>query len=292
MSTQSSSWKNIQCSLLAGGLTGAFEVFVTYPTDYVKTLLQLQNRTATKAYRGSLHCAYETVRKHGPLGLYRGMSPVLAGAIPKQGIRWGVYEGSCVFITGGEREITASERAICGMVAGIVEALAVVPGETVKVRLIEDQRSAAPRYRGMIHGVSLILKEEGVRGIYRGTTPMVVRQAINQATRFPAQFYTLQFLVGEDKARRKSALWNGVAGVIAGCLSVCVNQPADVVRTRMQGTNFSSSYSCCHALYKEGGLVIFYRGSLPRMARVGPNVGLTFTLFPIVRNALQNFLRE
>eukprot|EP00760_Papus_ankaliazontas_P034375 PhM_4_TR715/c0_g1_i1/m.104836/K15100/SLC25A1, CTP; solute carrier family 25 (mitochondrial citrate transporter), member 1 len=298
-----SPWKPILCSLLGGGITGGLEVFVTYPTDYVKTLLQLQktesksgaaatsSRPSQPHYRGALHCAYVTVQEHGPLGLYRGMSPILAGAIPKQGIRWGTFESACALIKRGEdRSVTGFERSVCGMSAGVVEALAVVPAETVKVRLIEDQRSGHPKYRGFVHGVGMMLREDGIRGIYRGASAMVLRQAVNQATRFPAQFYTLQALVGDDPKKRKSAAWNGISGVIAGCISVCINQPADVVRTRMQSAVYGSSWACCVALYKEGGVPIFYRGTLPRMARVGPNVGLTFTLFPVVRDKLKAIL--
>lgn len=36
-----------------------------------------------------------------------------------------------------------------------------------RTKLIDDQRSAAPRYRNMIHGTGLIIKEEGLSGIYR-----------------------------------------------------------------------------------------------------------------------------
>ena len=54
------------------------------------------------------------------------------------------------------------QRLLCGMGAGVSEAiLAVTPMETVKVKFINDQRSATPRFKGFFHGVSCIIKEHG-----------------------------------------------------------------------------------------------------------------------------------
>lgn len=54
-------------------------------------------------------------------------------------------------------------RLLCGLGAGVSEAaLAVTPMETIKVKFINDQRSANPRFKGFFHGVGLIVKEQGV----------------------------------------------------------------------------------------------------------------------------------
>ena len=46
--------------------------------------------------------------------------------------------------------------------AGASEAiLAVTPMETIKVKFIDDQQSAKPRYKGFFHGVGTIIKEQG-----------------------------------------------------------------------------------------------------------------------------------
>lgn len=53
-------------------------------------------------------------------------------------------------------------RVVCGLGAGVSEAiLAVTPMETVKVKFINDQRSAQPRFRGFFHGVGVIIREQG-----------------------------------------------------------------------------------------------------------------------------------
>lgn len=42
-----------------------------------------------------------------------------------------------------------------------------------RTKMIEDSKLAQPRFRGMSHGVKLIVAEEGYRGLYRGVGPVV-----------------------------------------------------------------------------------------------------------------------
>lgn len=61
--------------------------------------------------------------------------------------------------------------------------LAVTPSETIKTKLIDDQKRQVPRYRGLLHGTLSIVKEEGIGGIYRGLFP-VVSAAFSKETSF------------------------------------------------------------------------------------------------------------
>jgi solute carrier family 25 citrate transporter 1 len=62
---------------LAGGVSGGIEICITYPTEYVKTQIQLDQRSAKPRYHGIMDCVRQTVHKNGVLGLYRGMAPLL-----------------------------------------------------------------------------------------------------------------------------------------------------------------------------------------------------------------------
>lgn len=42
-----------------------------------------------------------------------------------------------------------------------------------RTKLIDDGKSPNPKYRGLIHGSAAIVREEGLRGIYRGLFPVV-----------------------------------------------------------------------------------------------------------------------
>lgn len=77
------------CTCLhAGGITGGLEICITFPTEYVKTQLQLDERSgAQKRYKGPIDCVKVTVHEHGVRGLYRGLSVLLYGSIPKSAVR-------------------------------------------------------------------------------------------------------------------------------------------------------------------------------------------------------------
>lgn len=42
-----------------------------------------------------------------------------------------------------------------------------------RTKLIDDSKSPNPRFRGLIHGTGIIVREEGLRGVYRGLFPVV-----------------------------------------------------------------------------------------------------------------------
>ena len=71
-----------------GGIAGGLEIMITFPTEYVKTQLQLDERSATPKYKGPIDCVRVTVREHRIWGLYRGLSSLLYGSIPKASVRY------------------------------------------------------------------------------------------------------------------------------------------------------------------------------------------------------------
>lgn len=100
------------------------------------------------------------------------------------------------------------------------------------------------------------------------------------------QFYTLQFLVGGDAEKMKNPLYNGLAGGIAGAVSVLVTMPQDTVKTRMQSENAKQLYSgtldCIKKILAKEGPGFFYSGTWPRMVRVSLDVAITFTVMPLL----------
>ncbi len=72
---------------VSGGIAGGLEIMMTFPTEYVKTQLQLDEKAATPKYKGPIDCVKVTVKDHGVRGLYRGLSSLLYGSIPKASVR-------------------------------------------------------------------------------------------------------------------------------------------------------------------------------------------------------------
>ena len=76
---------------MIGGITGAIEVTITYPTEYTKTVMQLYP-DINKG--GAIKLAKDTMRDRGFFGLYRGYSALLLFTAPKTFTRFGVFHFS------------------------------------------------------------------------------------------------------------------------------------------------------------------------------------------------------
>ena len=91
-------------SVVAGGLTGAINILIIFPTEFIKTQLQLDKARTVwsahhsklaagtlspvatvlssckqKVYTGSVDVVKKTVKERGFLGLYRGVQVLLTG---------------------------------------------------------------------------------------------------------------------------------------------------------------------------------------------------------------------
>ncbi len=217
--------------VVAGGITGGIEICITYPTEYVKTQLQLDEKVGK--YKGIVDCAKKTVQERGVGGLYRGLSVLLYGSIPKSAVRFGSFEFFKKHMADSNNVLTPGGRLLCGLGAGVSEAILVVtPMETVKVKFINDQRSANPKYRGFFHGVREIIREQGLRGTYQGLTATIMKQGSNQAIRFYVMESLKGWYRGDDHKKTVPKLVVGLFGGFAGACSVFGNTPLDVVKTR------------------------------------------------------------
>lgn len=270
--------------IIAGGITGGIEICITYPTEYVKTQLQLDGKTgAGKQYSGIFDCVKKTINTNGFLGLYRGLSVLLYGSIPKSAVRFGSFETVKKQLVDDEGKLNAQRRLLAGLCAGISEAiLAVTPMETVKVKFINDQRSGNPRFRGFFHGVSLIVKEHGFKGVYQGLVPTIMKQGSNQAIRFFVMETMKDYYRGGDNNKPVPKMMVGLFGACAGAASVFGNTPIDVVKTRMQGleaSKYKSSFDCAVQVWKNEGPKAFYKGTVPRLGRVCLDVAITFMIY-------------
>jgi len=77
--------------------------------------------------------------------------------------RFGAFEELKKRSLDSKGNLGPSQRLLCGLGAGVAEAIfAVTPMETVKVKFINDQRSANPRFKGFFHGVREIIRSEGI----------------------------------------------------------------------------------------------------------------------------------
>ncbi|KAL3068364.1 hypothetical protein niasHT_030655 [Heterodera trifolii] len=294
-----SSWRRFAPSertmkgVVIGGITGGIEICITYPTEYVKTQLQLDERSATPKFKGPADCVKQTYRSHGLSGFYRGLSVLLYGSIPKSAFRFGTFEFLKGHAVDERGNLSPFMRLACGLGAGISEAIfAVTPMETVKVKFIHDQTLEKPRFRGFMHGMGVIMKTDGPRGFYQGLTATMAKQGSNQAIRFFVMETLKDWYREGDPNVPVSKPVVGLFGAIAGAASVYGNTPIDVVKTRMQGleaSKYKNTFDCAKQIWQKEGFFAFYKGTVPRLSRVCLDVAITFMIYDSIMEAFNKF---
>jgi solute carrier family 25 (mitochondrial citrate transporter), member 1 len=106
--------------LFIGGITGAIEISITFPTEYTKTVMQLYPELNKQ---GTIATVKQTYAERGILGFYRGYGALLMFSVPKNYVRFGTYSYMKSNVL---HEPTKLNNFMCGIAAGAAESTFVV----------------------------------------------------------------------------------------------------------------------------------------------------------------------
>ncbi|KAJ2853341.1 mitochondrial thiamine pyrophosphate transporter, partial [Coemansia erecta] len=163
------------------------------------------------------------------------------------------------------RSLTTGENMLCGATAGLISRAIISPFDVVKITLqLETQKRTAGVLRpdGVIHCAAKILRNEGVRGLFKGNLSAEYLYLTYGATQFLA-FSVLESAVGKIHAvPQKSRSF--VCGALAGGIATTATYPLDLLRTRFIAqapTNriHASIVSAIAQIYRDEGPRGFYR---------------------------------
>ncbi|XP_056449453.1 solute carrier family 25 member 45-like [Gadus chalcogrammus] len=275
---------------MAGSVSGALGVIVGHPMDTVKVRLQVHTQ-----YNGIFDCVAKTFANEGLHGFFKGMAfPALTSGLSNSAI-FGSYCSALDYLTRsrpGDRvqgkDAPAAHVFAAGCFSGLVGVVIMAPVDLVKVRL-QGQASGA-RYRGPLHCVSTILREEGPRGLYRGALALALRDV---------PCYGLYFLPYElvRRALTEPGTQSGtfavlMAGGTAGVVTWACATPMDVVKARLQlsgagGRHYRGVAHCILVSAREEGPRVFFRGLLLNSARAFPVNAITFLSYESLARALR-----
>lgn len=149
--------------------------------------------------------------------LYKGCGVLVVGSIGKDAVRFlGFDSVKNAFKDPVTGTLTPMRNMLAGMCAGVMASiLAVTPTERIKTALIDDARGEKV-FRGTSHAVRMILKEDGLVGLYRGFAGTTLKQA--SATSFRMGSYNIIKDFEEARGVKQSTVVNFVNGSAAGGL--------------------------------------------------------------------------
>jgi len=254
-------------TLLYGAISGFIEASICHPLDTVKT--RIQNRSSTKKI-GIVQTCQKIYAKEGVRGFYHGLGAVYVGIIPKNAIRFFSFE---------QYNSYTKNTFLSGILAGATEAILIVnPTEVCKIRIQTQYNSMREtsniKYTNIYQTFYSIFKTEGISPFYRGLIPTIMRQSINQG----ANFYTFHTL------KKNTDISPFILGAISGSIGPILNNPIDVVKTRMQASNSNVKVlNVVIELFAQQGIGGFYKGLGPRLLRIVPGQGITFGVYEFLK---------
>ena len=320
--------------MLAGMAGGVAEACALQPLDVCKTRLQLDaairpapiatvarraggslysvtqltriaaatrpSAPTTKRYTGLVHCGQTIVRQEGVRALYKGLTPFVTHLVLKYAFRF----GSFAYVREYLRPHVGSDRKanfLAGLTAGTSEAVLIVtPFEVVKTRLQQQMGTSAGAraghaYTGPVHCAATTVRQEGVRALWRGAAPTIIRQGSNQAMNFLAFSELNRVAWGKhDGDGVVLAPWKtALSGLLAGSLGPLCNAPMDVCKTRLMAQARRQQQAAhtigaprvyrglAHAfttILREEGPAALYKGLLVRLLRLAPGQAITWTV--------------
>ena len=92
-----------------------------------------------------------------------------------------------------------------------------------------------PKYKGMFHALQTIVKEEGLRSLWKGIFAGLQRQIVFAGLRIGLYGPVRDIICGKMKEGQQATLLQRIsAGLITGAFGILVACPTDVVKIRLQ----------------------------------------------------------
>lgn len=264
---------------------------VTFPLDITKTRLQIQGEHASKKhgrqihqYRGMVKTAAGIVTEEGLSKLWQGLPPAVLRHFVYSGCRMGFYEYLRDYVMKKDTDgyFPLWKSIVAGMSAGAAAQFLASPTDLVKVQMqMEGKRlleGHTKRYRGTMHAFQIIVKESGMRGLWRGWLPNVQRAALvnlGDLTTYDTAKHTILRKTG----LQDNYVTHMLSSICSGLVAATLGTPADVIKTRIMNNpdQYKGSLDCFVKAVKYEGFFSLYKGFLPTWARMAP-WSLTFWL--------------
>ncbi|KAJ8663390.1 hypothetical protein O0I10_000629 [Lichtheimia ornata] len=196
-----------------------------------------------------------------------------------------------------DSRLNGYEAAFCGATAGIVSRFATAPLDVLKIRLqLQPHRtefqllkgtgktSNGIKYARMLPALKMILREEGIRGLYKGNLAAEYLYLLYNAVEFCA-YREIELAVEKMDAQNKlpRSAKTFMAGMFAGSVATAATYPLDLLRTRfaMQGTkkHYTGIVQAVRLIHQTEGIRGFYWGVWPAIVQIMPYMGMVFMTY-------------
>ncbi|KAK9372915.1 putative mitochondrial carrier protein 19 [Lipomyces chichibuensis] len=280
---------NRYIGFVAGIFSGVTKLFVGHPFDTIKVRLQT---APANQFRGPLDCFLQTTRKEGFRALYKGATPPLLGWMVMDSVQLGSLHNYRLLMKyyafPDWEKLPPQGHAIAGIFAGWTVSFVAAPIEHVKARLQVQYDAATKAYTGPINCAVGIVRQAGIRGLYRGLFSTMV---------FRSYFFFLwgSYDILTHWAKENTSLSTAAINFWAGGLSAQIfwtlAYPSDVIKQTIMTDNVTNPrhktwIDAARYVYNERGFKGFFRGFVPSSIRAFPANAAALAMFEMVMRTL------
>lgn len=154
---------------------------------------------------------------------------------------------------------------------------------SLKIRLqVAGEIQSGPKVN-----VFTILKDLGVRNLYKGAKACFLRDIPFSAIYFPVYSHMKLATADVNGVNNPGSLF--VSAFIAGVPAAALVTPADVIKTRLQvaaragQTTYNGLIDCYQKVMKEEGPKAFWKGTAARVCRSSPQFGVTLLAYELLQ---------
>ncbi|KAM7258456.1 hypothetical protein ACFE04_014197 [Oxalis oulophora] len=189
----------------------------------------------------------------------------------------------------------ATIDAAAGAFSGAVSRTFTSPLDVIKIRfqvqleptstwaLLRGNLAGASKYTGIAQATKDILKEEGLRGFWRGNVPALLMVMPYTSIQFVVLQKFKQLATGSSKKEdhlHLNPLLSYLSGSVAGCAATIGSYPFDLVRTILASQGEPKVYpnmrSVILEIVRKRGFKGLYSGLSPTLVEIIPYAGLQF----------------
>ncbi|XP_069834734.1 mitochondrial brown fat uncoupling protein 1 [Dendropsophus ebraccatus] len=280
---------------IGAGTAACIADLFTFPLDTAKVRLQIQGEATVSGvngirYKGVFGTIQTIIKTEGAKSLYNGLVAGLQRQMSFASIRIGLYDTVKLFYTNGKEKAGIVTRILAGCTTGALAVTIAQPTDVVKVRFQAQANlnGVKKRYSGTMDAYKTIARQEGMKGLWKGTFPNVTRNAIVNCTELVTYDLIKEALL-QYKLLTDNLPCHFVSAFGAGFCTTVIASPVDVVKTRYMNSppgQYKSAINCAWTMLTKEGPTAFYKGFVPSFLRLGSWNVVMFVSYEQIKRAM------
>lgn len=269
----------VVANFAASGVSVATGVVLTNWVDVIKVRQQLAGPQA----RNLAATCWHVVRGEGLLALQKGITPAVARGVLYGGLRIGLYTPMKSLLGAEGRQGGLASKVAAGMLAGALAAGISNPTDLVKTHMQKGGGASG----GPFAVLARIVRQEGVRGLWVGTTPSMARAALLTAAQC-ATYDELKLFFVRGCGWEDNLQTHFTVSALAGLVTTTVTAPVDMVKTHMfcYPQLYPTPTACVRKIVQQQGVRGLFKGWGAQWARQGPMTTVIFVVNEFLRNEM------